>query len=62
MGSSEPEKGNVMVKSLDEMQKLGQENAEASTMPVDVFSKRAGDRDRGRRLFEEILRRERQGI
>jgi hypothetical protein len=34
---------NVMVKNLDEMQKLGQENAEALMMSVDVFSKRAGD-------------------
>jgi hypothetical protein len=32
-----------MVKNLDEMQKLGQENAEASMMSVDVFSERAGD-------------------
>jgi hypothetical protein len=34
---------NVMVKNLDEMHKLGHENAEALTMSVDVFSKRAGD-------------------
>jgi hypothetical protein len=33
---------NVMVKNLDEMQKLGQENAEALMMSVDVFSRKWG--------------------
>lgn len=33
-----PEKENVMVKNLNEMQKLGQENADAATKAVGVIS------------------------
>ena len=34
-----PEKGNVMVKNFDEMQKLGQESANAATKSFGVVSK-----------------------
>jgi CRP-like cAMP-binding protein len=47
-----PEKENVMVKNFEEMQKVVWCSLEGY----------AGDRDRGRRLFEEVLRRGHPGF
>ena len=50
-----PEKGNVMVKNFDEMQKLGQESANAATIATEVADYSRKSFEEGTQAFEQLL-------